>query len=461
MNTLLATIGSLFGKRPAPEEPEHPSNGHMRDPQGDQPRYQESLRQMRQSLRTTQAELKREKPEARLRRLSMSLFNEPRYLVLLHAAGAGVAELADEAARCIADLDRSAQVIRDHGSVDVHALNGHHRFAVGFAAIALLLVPDAALVKTFHRLLSPLAADRNALLDLLVKAFDPAQPVAGQYVRNAFSKPWTDPVLRALARPQEERAAALAAHMENWTRIMRTEGWKPDLDTASGRDPLFSDFAFEVALAVCGWDIDDSAFADHPYYPRELVRHYRARLRQGRDGWRAEGVGAGIPVDAPPPPAMSDLGKSRRTGLARWIELAADGDEEAIDDAMLTIQEPYEPEDDWELLPAMQLAGLAICADCKDAEEVAVQIHALNEARGLGEFDEPAEPPAGIDRCIALLRAWDGWLAARGYRLVPVDLGNDGWNAVVVRGEYLEELRELSSDLGIPLAEPATVYSDG
>lgn len=464
LSSVTATIAALFRQRRNTEEAGYPVYpGAMRDPQGNTERYAEYLHRLLERRRTLQTDLKRHKLDTRLRTLNMRIHDEPQYIVYLHAAGAPLADLGAEAAQCMASLDTNSRYIREHGSEEwrgVYALAGHSRFALGFAAIALLLVPDAGLAKAFHRLVSPQDDTRNQLFDLLVKAFDPAQPVAAAYAWNGYLKPWTDPVLRALALPAERRAAALAAHMENWTRLMRPHGWKPDLDTGAGSDPLFSDFAFEVALAVCGWDIDDSSFAHHPYYPRELVQHYRAHIRHTRDAWRAGGAGAGVPVDAPAAPVRSGLAGSPRKGLARWFELVSDGDQAATDAALAMgidagAIEPYE------LAEALNGVHLGIDADIKDDDSVAARIHILGDARGLGDFTEPAQPPAGIDRCIALLRAWDGWLAARGYRLVPVDLGNDGWNAVVVRGEYLEELRELSSDLGIPLAEPATVYSDG
>ena len=34
-------------------------------------------------------------------------------------------------------------------------------------------------------------------------------------------------------------------------------------------------WSFEAALVATLWGIDDSAFADHPHYPVDLVRHYR------------------------------------------------------------------------------------------------------------------------------------------------------------------------------------------
>lgn len=465
ISSVTASIAALFRQREDAAEagfPEYP--GTMRDPQGNAQRYGEYLHLLLERRRTLAADLRPHKaghkPESRLRTLNMRLYDDPHYLVHLHAAGAGIAELEAEAARCMASLDEDSRYVREHGGEEwrgVHALAGHDRVAFGFAAIALLLVADGGLVKTFHRLVSPQYDSRNQLLDVLVKAFDPAQPVGATYAWHGASRPWTEPLLRALALPAQERPAALAAYMEKWTRLMRPHGWKPDLDTAAGKDPLFSDFAFEVALAVCGWDIDDSAFAGHPYYPRELVQHYRATLRHGRDAWRAAGAGAGVAIHAPPLPVRSSLAASGRTGLARWIELASDGDQQATDAALAMI-EGTDPVELYELVEALGETRLGIEADLKDDDSVAAQIHLLGDARALDDFTETDGPPAGIDRCMALLRAWNDWLAERAYRLVPIDLGDDAWHAVVVRRECLEELRNLSGSLGIPLARPAELF---
>jgi hypothetical protein len=288
-------------------------------------------------------------------------------------------------------------------------------------------------------------------MDLLVKAFVPAHALAKKYKPNKYTDPWTAPVLRALALPAGDRPAALAAHMKNWTRLMRPFGWKPGLDTRPGGDRLFCDFAFEVALAVCGWDIDDSGFAAHLYYPRDLVEYYRANVRHTRDAWRAEGAGAGVEIVAPPPPVKSDLAKTRRKGIARWLELVADGDQDAVEAVLEAIGKPRKIKDLDELFAALGESGVAIHADIKDDATLAAQADALSGARGLREFDGPAAPPAGPARCEALLQAWNGWLAERGYRLAAIDGQDDAWHAVIVRAAYVDELAALSRELGIGL----------
>lgn len=109
--------------------------------------------------------------------------------------------------------------------------------------------------------------------------------------RTGYMWSWSGKA-RGLSLPVASRPAALHAHMKNWQRLMRTYGWKPNLMPRIGHDRLFCDFAFEVTLAVCAYDIDGSSFRDHPYYPRDLVDHYRQNLRHHRDGWRAEGESA-------------------------------------------------------------------------------------------------------------------------------------------------------------------------
>lgn len=229
------------------------------------------------------------------------------------------------------------------------------------------------------------------------------------------------------------------------------EGLEAQPDTTPGHDSLFTHFAFEVALAVAAYDIDDSGFCDHPYYPRDLVQYYRAHIRDTRDSWRGEYAGAGIPVIAPTAPPKADLAKSKRKGLARWIELAADGDSQATDAALEVTGKPRKVKDLDQLLGALAEQGIAVHADIKDDTTLETQARAISEARGLGAFDGPSSPAQGPARCTALLRAWTDWSAERGYTQIGTDLQDDAWHAILVRTEYRDELLQLSNELAIPL----------
>jgi hypothetical protein len=167
-----------------------------------------------------------------------------------------------------------------------------------------------------------------------------------------------------------------------------------------------------------------------------------------------------VAVQAPPPPAKTDLAKTRRKGLARWVELVADGDQDAVEAVLEITGKPRKVKDFDQLMCALQDGNLAIQADLRDDETVGLQADGLAGARNLGAFDFPPGPPFGGTRCTALLRAWDAWLAQRGYQAVDLDGDDDAWHVVVVKAEYRAELLALSAELGIAAREPAAAWPD-
>ncbi len=295
------------------------------------------------------------------------------------------------------------------------------------------------------------------LVDVLFKSFIPDYQCSASYKVSTRREWWMTPLLDALARPPEERPAAMAAHMGNWHRLMRPLGWKPKREET---DILFCDFAFEVALAVCAYDIDDSSFCDHPHYPRDLVAHYRQHIRHTRDAWRAEGVGAGVALPPPMPPKRVDLAVSKRKNFARWVELACDGYEDAVLSVLETTGKPRKVRDFDALIIALDEAGHAIHADIKDDASLASQASDLADARGLGPFDAPDDPPQGPARCTATLLALEAWVTPRGYRLLDLDGDDDAWHAVLVQAVYAEEFLALGQALGLRLRLPQQVYLD-
>ena len=385
--------------------------------------------------------------------------------IVLHKYGAGdaIESIAAEIISRSTSMAANTEFARANGDdrfSDFYAIDGTMRVSVAFTALALLLVEQPQYLQVFPRLLSPAVEQRSYLMDLMIRAFIPDHAIAKKYKADKWVSPWSDPVVRVLAGPESARAAGLAACMKNWCRVMRAFGWKPNLDTAIGKDLLFCDFAFEVALAVCAYDIDDSSFNDHPYYPRDLVEHYRANVRHTRDAWRPEGVGAGVPVIAPPPPKKADLAKSKRKAVARWVELACDGNVDATEAVLETVGKPRKFDEIDELMEALGEASQAINADIKDDETLAIQAGRLAEDRGLGEFEAPSGPPFGPARCTATLLAFAEWMGARGYRLVDLDNQDDAWHAVVVKAEYHDEFIALSGQLRIVTREPADIYHD-
>ena len=339
---------------------------------------------------------------------------------------------------------------------------------LSYAAMAWLLLEDRGSLQRLSLQFHSGLSHRLYVLDLLFKAALPEWKIAEHHVRKGEierSLPWADALARALAVPAEKRPAAMAGYMRDWCRLMKPFGWKPVRDfspeAADKRgelESLFVDFAFEAALAVCAYDIDDSSFRDHPYYPRDLVDHYRTHIRHTRDAWRGEGVGAGVPVQAPPLPQRADLAKSKRKGLARWLELVADGNGDAVEAVLDEHGKARKVADVAALTCLLSEHDIGVHADLRDDDTLLSQLDQLAQDRGLGEFVVASDSPAGtaaagFDRCEALMQEGVRWFGARDHHLLVLDTDADAWAAVVVRAAYADELHALGKALGIPLTQ--------
>jgi len=425
-----------------------------RDPQGTDEAYRIYFESMQRQEPGLETDLEAPPLQIRLNAANALIRLYKDYPGHLYADGAPLQQLRNELDSKASRMAELGLFLRTEGPranpdyARYYPLLGNDRNALGFIALDLLLSDSAAQLDRLAGMISTVPDWRMYLVDLLVHAFCPARPLAKKYKADKYQKLWAEPVVRALALPAEQRAEALARYMNYWGRIMRPWGWKPKLDLRLDGDALFSDFAFEVALAVCAYDIDDSSFRDHPYYPADLVTYYRANLRHTRDAWRAQGAGAGVEIVAPPPPPPADLAKSKRKGIARWLELVCDGDNEAVESTLEVIGKPKKLKELDELLEALGSTH-ALRADMKDDDTVVDTLSQMAAARGLAGFDAPADPPSGPARCSAALLAFAGWVEQHGYTALALDDGWDNWVAVLVRSAYRDELLQLSGTLGI------------
>ncbi|MEF7615654.1 PoNe immunity protein domain-containing protein [Aquincola sp. MAHUQ-54] len=323
------------------------------------------------------------------------------------------------------------------------------------------LLPDRADTVAVVRLWRPLPNDGNALIDHFCLVLDPEYRPLTPIDSKRPQHTRTFPVLAAIACPPAERAQALATHMNGRNKLMaRCVGWKPNVTETYDAYPYM---AYDVALAVCLYDIDDSSFRDHDSYPRDLVDHYRAHWRHTRDADRPIAMDSGLPPMELAVSPKADLSKSKRKGIARWVELVCDGDDSAADAVLEQIGKPRKVEDLWELTCALseQTPPQAIHADVRDDETLVAQAGELCIARAeLGGFEAPEGPPHGGIRCTAALRALDGWARARGYRLIDLDGQDDAWHAVLVREIYAAELLTLSQSLGLVARDSRQTYTD-
>src|SRR5690606_16630693 len=117
-------------------------------------------------------------------------------------------------------------------------------------------------------------AGKDELLDRIAVALgDTGRPVASGVLYQQYA-----PLLEAIDGPENKRAAAVKKFLEGWYKGSRNVYWHGnDKDDDSG---YMGYWAFEAALVVILFDIDDASFRDNVYYPKDLVVHARTRTEQ-------------------------------------------------------------------------------------------------------------------------------------------------------------------------------------
>jgi len=331
--------------------------------------------------------------------------------------------------------------------------------------IAILTLPDDDLE---HFLWNPLfehtqAKERVYILDYLQSAFRQDFKTARKYTRNKIAHIWADPVHKALTQNPQNREEALAQLMESWADRLSTLvplDWKPWEEEEHKRitdeghkvyaQPNF-DFAYEIALVVCAYDLDDASFRDHPYYPRDLVDYYRANIRNTRDAWRAQGAGPTLDL-VPYEVKRIDLSKKKAKGFRRWLDIASDGDPDAAGEALRTLTNLRKVKNLTRVISVMGDYGIALAVDLKDDETCESELVRLMGDRKIGAKYSPPKTKyaAGSGRCGELLEHAGAWVAEHGFRMIH--LAEDGdWGAVVINQIWEDEFRELSNKLGVEL----------
>lgn len=437
---------------------------HPRDPLGSASFYAEKLADMTVMIALAEASIREDpSPQNVAIQWQMIAGELQRGLLHWHAAGCELGEVLRQVERLLASIETALRLhagcegLRPYLSpLMLNSFDTAMR-SFGILAFSACLAPSQALTGRFLDLLD-IRFGSDHLFDVLARAFGADRAMSTQYPKTSWVQSWTQPVLVALSQPADKRAAALAAHMKNWQSLMRPFGLKTK---PREYHDLFPCFAFDVALAVCAFDIDDSSFSDHPHYPRDLVEHYRANIRHTRDAGRPIGSDPGLPPMEIKKPPKADLAKSKRKGIARWIELVTDGDSHAVEAVLEKTGKPRKLEDAWSLMCALsEQANHAVHADIKDDATAAAQAEVLAREREIGEFVPPEGPPEGAARITRTLLAFDAWLAGRGHRLVGIDNGDDAFHAVVVRSDHLDELMTLSGTLGLKAQTAQAAYEE-
>ncbi len=132
---------------------------------------------------------------------------------------------------------------------------------VGFAI--LFKVDDAS----WRRLLACIGNEgRDALFEALVATRTPGRKPAAGLLHAAIFQPLVD----AVAAEGSARDALVKRYLKAWYKALKSTYWVDSHKGPKGGG-FFGYWAVEVAGVVKAFGMDDTAFRDMPYYPRDLL----------------------------------------------------------------------------------------------------------------------------------------------------------------------------------------------
>ena len=107
---------------------------------------------------------------------------------------------------------------------------------------------------------------RDALFEALVATRSPGRKKATGLLHDAIFSP----LFHAISASGESRNAFIKRYLKDWYKALKPTYWiDSHLKPKSGT--FFGYWAVEVAGVVKAFGMDDEAFRDMPYYPRDLV----------------------------------------------------------------------------------------------------------------------------------------------------------------------------------------------
>ena len=152
-----------------------------------------------------------------------------------------------------------------HEATDIAALDDY--------VVSLWLVSFAILFRVedslWQRLLSCIGNEgRDVLLEALAATRSPNRAKADGLLHPKIFQPLTE----AIGVEGDKRGDLVKEYLASWYSALRNAYWIGTHVRPDGAG-FFGYWAMEVAGIVKAFGMDDSAFRDMPYYPRDLVRN--------------------------------------------------------------------------------------------------------------------------------------------------------------------------------------------
>ena len=138
--------------------------------------------------------------------------------------------------------------------------------------VSLWLVSFALIFKVedalWDRLLACIGNEgRDELFEALVATRTKGRKQANGLLHEKIFRP----LFNAVSANGESRDALVKRHLKDWYEALRNAYWHDSHKGSEGGGGFSGYWAVEVAGVVKTFNMDDRAFRDMPYYPREMV----------------------------------------------------------------------------------------------------------------------------------------------------------------------------------------------
>ncbi len=280
------------------------------------------------------------------------------------------------------------------------------------------------------------------LYTMIRKALEPGYVYPTRFAKSG-AIPHEEQLVSALLQPAASWPHAFGAYMKQWPKLMKAYGYREHVEPDRHR---FEFFPLHLALAVCVFDVDDSAFRHLPYYPHDLVDYYRTQVRHKRGGTIDPAIG--LP-DAARPQSKKTYALSKAEAYARWLELVCNEQPDLIAQASKALGKRKTMPALDATIAALASAGLGLHADLKDDATLGAQAQALCQSWQLPTPPMQADGPHGLDGVTAILNALDESDTQGGQRLAMFDDGGDNWSGLFYSCHHEAEFALLCEQLGL------------
>lgn len=107
----------------------------------------------------------------------------------------------------------------------------------------------------------------DQLIDTILARYQPDRPIHEELRYGSLHRPW----IQLIDAPEDKRVGAAAKTLNRWETYLKRDRRWPSHDR-----PTFDGYwSYELAAIVCAFELDDSAFIEHQYYPGDLMKWRR------------------------------------------------------------------------------------------------------------------------------------------------------------------------------------------